>query len=122
MPRVVRFDLGVDQPERAIKFYSGTFDWSIEKLPGVPDYWLITTGEVGEPGIDGGLVKRRHAADGTTCTIEVPSVDEALKKVTLHGGKNLTGKTTIPGVGYYAYCQDTEGNIFSMFESDQQAQ
>ena len=121
MPRVIRFDLGVDQPERAIKFYSGMFGWQIEKLQGVPDYWMISTGEVGQPGIDGGLVKRRHTTDGTTCTIEVSSVDESLKKITLHGGKNLTGKTTLPGVGYCAYCQDTEGNIFVVFELDQQA-
>ena len=121
MPKVIRFDLGVDQPERAIKFYSGIFGWHIEPLQGVPDYWLISTGDIGQPGIDGGLVKRRHTADGTTCTIEVPSVDESLKQVTVYGGKNLTGKTTIPGVGYYAYCQDTEGNIFAIMELDQQA-
>ncbi len=121
MPRVVRFDVAVDQPERAIKFYSGVFEWKFEKPEGLTDYWLVSTGEEGQPGIDGSLVQRRYPTDATTLWINVPSVDDLLKKIAQHGGKSLTGKVAVPGVGYYAYCQDTEGNLFGIFQPDGQA-
>ncbi len=30
-------------------------------------------------------------------------------------------KTTLPGVGYLAYCQDTEGNVFGVMQEDRSA-
>ena len=27
-------------------------------------------------------------------------------------------KTPVPGQGYFAYCKDTEGNVFGIFEND----
>ena len=59
---------------------------------------------------------------GTTYIfVDVPSVDEFLKKVMNAGGKEITKKASIPGVGYSAYCRDTEGNIFGLFQRDPKA-
>jgi predicted enzyme related to lactoylglutathione lyase len=121
MPRVVRFDLGIDQPDRAVKFYSTVFGWKIEQLQAGTEYWLASTGEDGQPGIDGGFVKRRYPTEMITCWIDVPSVDDFLKKITQNGGKAVTGRIPIPGVGYCAYSQDTEGNVFGIFQPDEQA-
>jgi predicted enzyme related to lactoylglutathione lyase len=44
-----------------------------------------------------------------------------MAKVTAAGGKVLGPKTTIPGVGYHAYCQDTEGNVFGILQTDMSA-
>jgi hypothetical protein len=56
---------------------------------------------------------------GTTCnTIDVPSVDKFLKKIVEAGGEVVQKKTAVPGVGYMAYCADTEGNIFGIMEED----
>jgi uncharacterized protein len=30
-------------------------------------------------------------------------------------------KTAIPGVGYLAYCSDTEGNVFGLMQADKNA-
>jgi catechol 2,3-dioxygenase-like lactoylglutathione lyase family enzyme len=62
MPRVVHFEISVDDPERAIRFYSDVFGWKIEKWEGPMDYWLITTGPENEPGIDGALIRRQDPA------------------------------------------------------------
>ena len=44
---------------------------------------------------------------GTTFLfVNVPSVDEFLKKIVKAGGKIVTEKTAIPGVGYSAYVKD----------------
>jgi len=54
--RVVHFELAADDPDRCAQFYAAAFGWKIEKWGGPTDYWLVTTGEPGEPGIDGGIV------------------------------------------------------------------
>jgi predicted enzyme related to lactoylglutathione lyase len=121
MPRVIRFEWGADEPERAVRFYSGVFGWAIERMNGVPDYWLVSTGTAPQPGIDGGLGKRNPVVPINIWTIDVSSVDEYLKRIVEHGGKDLSGKIAIVGVGYHAYCEDTEGNVFSIIELDERA-
>lgn len=122
MPRVVHFEIHADDPERAIKFYQDVFGWEIIKWPGPQDYWLITTGPDDEPGINGGLMKRMDPSASTWNTVEVPSVDEFTAKIVESGGKVVGPKTAIPDVGYQAYCQDTEGNVFGVHEADESAQ
>ena len=121
MLRVTHFEISVDDPERAIKFYADAFGWEVKKWEGPMDYWLITTGPEDQPGIDGGLMKREHPGASTTNTIDVPSVDEFISKITEAGGKIVAPKQSIPGVGYFAYCQDTEGNTFGIMEEDTSA-
>ncbi|NIM47141.1 MAG: VOC family protein [Candidatus Aenigmarchaeota archaeon] len=120
MPRVVHFEIGVDNPERAKQFYEKIFGWKIEKY-GPMDYWLIITGEKGEPGIDGALMKGEESKQNIVNTISVPSIDEFIERVKENGGKILMPKQTIPGIGYHTYCQDTEGNIFGIMEEDKTA-
>jgi predicted enzyme related to lactoylglutathione lyase len=120
MPRVVHFEFNADNPERAASFYTNVFGWKIEKWAGPMDYWIVMTGEQSEPGIDSGI-KKRSEEQNTVNTVDVPSVDEFVKKVTGAGGKVVQPRTAVPGVGYFAYCQDTEGNIFGMMQSDTSA-
>jgi predicted enzyme related to lactoylglutathione lyase len=47
-----------------------------------------------------------------------PDVDESIKKIKSGGGKVLTPKVPIPGVGYMAYFEDTEGNRLGVFHAD----
>jgi predicted enzyme related to lactoylglutathione lyase len=116
MPRVIRFEISADQPERAAEFYSQVFGWKIQKWEGPMDYWLVYTGE--GPGIDGGLAKRDGPAAITINTIDVPSVDEYLARIEESGGKVVMPKVALPGVGWFARCQDTEGNLFVIMHEE----
>jgi len=118
MSRVIHFEISADQPERAVKFYSNVFDWKIVKWDGPMDYWLVTTGEESEPGIDGAIQARQAPEFTTVNTVGVDSIDDITVKVTAGGGKVLEPKMPIPGVGYFALCQDTEGNHFGLMQSD----
>jgi predicted enzyme related to lactoylglutathione lyase len=120
MPRIVHFEINADNPERAASFYKGVFGWKIEKWAGPVDYWLVSTGEESESGING-AIKHRSDSLTTVNTIDVPSVDEFLQKVASAGGKVVQPRMAIPGIGYHAYCQDTEGNIFGVMQSDTSA-
>jgi predicted enzyme related to lactoylglutathione lyase len=121
MPRVIHFELFADEPERAAKFYNDVFGWKSDKW-GEQDYWLISTGEEGTPGINGGMGRREANRMQTTNTIDVPSVDEYVEKITSAGGKVVAPKMPITGVGYLAYCMDTENNLFGIIQNDPNAQ
>ena len=116
MRRVVHFEIGADSPDRAIKFYEEVFGWKIEKWDGPIDYWLVTTGEEGTPGIDGAIKDRTGPQQTVINIIDVPSVEEYIEKTKKAGGEVLMPKTEIPGVGFHAYCKDTEGNIFGIID------
>lgn len=118
MGRVIHFELNADDPERAAKFYREVFKWKIEKWSGPQDYWLISTGEAGEPGIDGGLMRRQEPGATTVNSVEVDSIEATIEAVEKGGGKVVAPKMTIAGVGYLAYLQDTEGNVFGILQPD----
>ena len=120
MPRVIHFDIPADNPARAVDFYKKVFGWKFDKWPGTTDYWLITTGR-GEPGIDGGMLQRPHPSAGTVNTIGVASLDAVLEQVHGSGGKTVVPKMAIPGVGFFAMCQDTEGTTFGIMQFDEKA-
>lgn len=121
MPRVIHFEMTAEEPDRAAKFYQEVFGWNFHKWEGPMDYWLLSTGPDGQPGINGGMTKRQNEA-GTVNTIDVPSVDEYTAKITAGGGTIILPKMAIPGVGYLAYCKDTEGNTFGIMQPDHSAQ
>ena len=118
MPRPTHFDLTAEDPERAMNFYQDVFDWEFTKWEGPMEYWLITTGPDSEPGINGGLAKRAEGGAVTENTIEVNSVDDFAAKIQANGGKVLRPKYAIPGEGWYANCEDSEGNRFGIMEPD----
>ena len=119
--RVVHFELPADDPDRAAKFYADAFGWKVEKWGGPTDYWLVTTGEAPEPGIDGGIGRRQDADDQITNTIDVPDLDAAVAAVEAAGGRITRARGPVPGVGWLAYAVDTEGNPFGMMQADESA-
>ncbi|HEY7573011.1 MAG TPA: VOC family protein [Nitrososphaeraceae archaeon] len=126
MPRVIHFEIVADKPERAMKFYKEVFGWEFNKWNGPQDYWLVKTGEDNQPGINGGLTPKRNQDNANTSsrvtnTIDVPSVDEFSTKITMGGGKVVSPKMAIPGIGYLAICEDTEGILFGIIQSDRNA-
>lgn len=120
MPRVVHFEISADDTLRAVKFYSDVFGWEIQKWDGPQEYWLVKTGENSEPGINGGLFKRKGPV-GHVNTIEVDDLDSFVGRAIANGGKVVVEKMAIPGVGWLVYCQDTEESVFGLMQPDASA-
>jgi predicted enzyme related to lactoylglutathione lyase len=119
--RVVHFELPADDPDRCARFYADVFGWKTEKWGGPTDYWLVTTGEAPEVGIDGGIGRRQGPEDQITNTIDVADLDAAITAVEAAGGTITNPKHPVRGVGWLAYAADTEGNPFGMMQSDPSA-
>jgi uncharacterized protein len=119
LPKVIHFEIPADDPERAVNFYRKVFGWKIDKYGGgTMNYWLVTTGDNQEPGINGAIAEKDESHPSTINTVSVPSFEVAISKIEEAGGKVLMPKMAVPGVGYMTYCRDTEGNIFGIMQTD----
>jgi predicted enzyme related to lactoylglutathione lyase len=115
--RVVHFEVSADDPERVARFFENVFSWKIERWKGPIPYWLVSTGDGKEPGIDGGIENRREPGYSVVNSIDVADIDDTMKKIEKHGGTIVTQKMDIPGVGVMAYFRDTEGNLHSAMQA-----
>ena len=120
--RVIHFEIQADDTKRAKEFYEKVFNWKIESMmtkeTGPMDYWGLTTGPDGVPGINGGMYQRPkdHPIYTYDCTIQVDDIDKAIESVKSNGGKITNEKTELKGVGFFARGVDTEGNTFGLME------
>jgi predicted enzyme related to lactoylglutathione lyase len=112
---IVHFEIPADDIERARKFYQDVFGWDIQPAEG--GYNLITTGQ--EPG--GGMMQRMAPEQGITVYIGVESADDAAKRAQDHGATIIVPKQAVPGMGYFVQLQDTEGNVFAIWEPSEAA-
>ncbi len=117
---LVWFEIPADDIKRAKSFYGALFGWKINAFPGMPDYLHIDTGG-GNDTPDGGLMSRKHPQQSITQYVGVESVAKSAAKVTKLGGKICVPKAAVPQMGYFAVCQDTEGNSFALWERNEKA-
>lgn len=113
--RVVHFEIPCDDPERAAKFYTAAFGWQIQKWDGPQEYWLVDTGE-GEPGINGGIMRRGGPFDRVINTLNVENLDDSIKRIRELGATLVGDKIVIPDIGDLQYAQDPDGNVFGMMQ------
>jgi predicted enzyme related to lactoylglutathione lyase len=117
---LVWFEIPADDTARAKAFYGKLFGWKIVPLPHMADYWHLDTGGP-DASPDGGLMKRMHPAHTITTYISVASITRFMAKVEKLGGSICKPKTAVPGMGYFAICQDTENNTFAIWEMNPKA-
>ncbi len=119
MSRVVHFEISADDPARAVAFYQNVFGWEVSQWGG-QDYWLLTTGPEGTPGINGGIMPRGEGFPSIVNTVDVADLEASIAAVEANGGKVMM-KIPVQGVGHMAYCWDSEGNLFGMMQADSDA-
>jgi predicted enzyme related to lactoylglutathione lyase len=124
MGRVLHFEIHAADPDRAERFYTGVFGWTVQRFGGPVDYRLLTTGPPEETGIDGAILQRQGDAEPAegqpvnayVCTIGVDSIEETEKAVVGAGGQQVVERMEVPNVGLLSYFKDTEGNIFGALQ------
>jgi predicted enzyme related to lactoylglutathione lyase len=123
--KVVHFEIPYDDGDRARKFYGETFGWQLAPIPEM-NYTIVMTGpsdpEQGptESGfINGGMFERSADVPVKTpnIVIDVPSVDDALRKIEEAGGQAVGEKMPVGDMGFAGYFTDTEGNLIGLWET-----
>ncbi len=126
MDKVVHFEIPADDAARAKEFYGSIFEWEMNDadMGGGVVYTTAQTVAVDEkmqpkePGaINGGIMKRSSDTSAPVITIQVDSIDEALKKIEAGGGSTVQPRTEIPNMGAFGYFKDSEGNTMGLWES-----
>ena len=112
--RVIHFEIPMDDPKRATSFYANVFGWEVSRWNAPQEYWHAKTGPESERGINGAFIAR-STIDTVVNTVAVDDLAAALARVTESGGA-IVREMTIPNIGKFAYCRDTEGNLFGMLQ------
>jgi uncharacterized protein len=126
---VVHFEIYGDDPDKLGEFYKGLFGWSIDSVPGMPNYRFVKTVETDERGmptspggINGGLMERpMPEARFWLSYVNVDSVDESAKRAQQLGATVNRPKSAVPRMGWFAILSDPEGNPFGLWQSDPNA-
>ena len=111
---IVHFELNAKDTARAKKFYGSLFGWKFEPsaMPGLDNYLLID--DLKPSGAINGMSPDKP---GPVVYLDTNNIDSSIKKVRELGGK-ADDKQPIPTQGWFSRCVDTEGNTFSLFQSD----
>jgi len=114
--KIVHFEIPAADAQRAKSFWSGVFGWEFgdSAMPEM-EYYMVQTGPE-----QGGAVypSDELAGEGLVVYYDTDDIDATLAKVRENGGR-ADDKQPIPHVGWFARCTDTEGNGFSLFQSDE---
>jgi uncharacterized protein len=116
MSSIVHFELPADDPGRAKTFWSSFQGWKFRDMEGPFEYHMTE-------GIEpvGAIYPAQSGERGPIVYFAVDDMDSALGRVRELGGAVDVEKQPIPSVGWFARCQDTEGNRFSLFQADESA-
>ncbi len=109
---LVHFELPADDTGRATKFWRSLFGWDLQKPDGPFEYHMFQ----GEPG--GAVYPSQAGERGPIVYFATDDIDSTLAKIRDAGG-SADDKQPIPTIGWFARCKDTEGNSFSLFQSDE---
>jgi uncharacterized protein len=110
--KLVHIELPADDTGRARSFWSDLAGWQYQSWDGPVEYHMFQ----GDPG--GAIYPRQEGETGIIVYFESDDIDADIDKIKSLGG-SADAKQPIPGIGWYARAKDTEGNPFSLFQSDE---
>jgi predicted enzyme related to lactoylglutathione lyase len=113
---LVHFEFPADDSGRSTAFWGSLFGWDFAEHQAGSGYHMTQTPQPG-----GAVQDRQEGQSGITVYFDTDDVDATAAKVESLGGSVVMPKTPVPSMGYFAICQDTEGNAFGIWESDESA-
>ena len=113
--RLVHFEMPAEDDVRGLNFYESLFGWTFNSanMPGIT-YHMTEAG--GGPA--GAIYPSESGERGPIVYFDTDEIDATVARIRELGGE-AEDKLPIPGVGWFARCRDTEGNKFSLFQSDE---
>ncbi len=113
---IVHFELPAEDPSRAKHFYESVFNWTFREAGDSPIEYHMT--EELEPVA--AIYPRQAGERGPVVYFDTSDIDAQVARVRELGG-SAQDKAPIAGVGWFARCTDSEGNAFSLYQSDESA-
>jgi hypothetical protein len=121
---VVHFEIGCQNIEKTRRFYGDLFGW--EYAPGAPNMAMIGNlgpyAEKKSDGIGGHLNSLGHPPHNyVTVYVAVDDIEATLAKAAKLGGATIVPTQEVPGMGWFAWMKDVEGNCIGLWKAMSQA-
>jgi predicted enzyme related to lactoylglutathione lyase len=115
--KIVHVEFPAADGQRGQDFWSQLGGWSFNDtgMPGI-DYRMFDGGG----GWGGAVWTSENAGEGPLVYFDSDDIDADIAKVRDLGGK-ADDKQPITTIGWFARCSDTEGNSFSLYQTDPNA-
>jgi uncharacterized protein len=112
---IVHYEISATDVDRAQGFWSGVFGWEFgaSVMPGM-DYRMARSGE------RSGVALQPGEPGNPNVYFDVDDMDAAIARVRELGGQ-ADDKQPVPQMGWFTACRDTEGNAFSLWQTDSNA-
>jgi len=99
--------------EASKRFYGEVFGWKMT-YDAAMDYLMFEPDE----GPGGGFYKVDYVGVGAVIVyVKVPSIDEAMRRIIANGGSEVTPKTSLGEMGWYAVFRDPVGVKIGLWET-----
>jgi uncharacterized protein len=116
MSKIVHFEVPASDTGRAKDFWGSLFDVEFQTYEGPVEYHMFQN----DDQTGGGVYPRQEGEQGLITYFAVDDIDAARGRIQELGGK-AEDKAPVPGMGWFARAEDTEGNSFSLWQSDENA-
>ena len=112
--KIVHIEIPANEPSKNSKFYADLFDWKVEEVPGM-DYFMSDLGD----DMGGGFPKvdENMKIGDVIVYVSTDDIEASLAKAESLGGKTVLPKTEIPGMGWFAWFADPDGNVLALYTS-----
>ena len=123
MDKVTGFDVPAYNVERAAEFYQKLFGWkTTSHEEGHSHIMTVKMDKHWVPkkkgAVNGGLYKKGKKNEKLAAIVTVDSIDKSLARAKKAKGNVVTPKTAAGEWGWWAEIQDTEGNVFELWEDN----
>jgi uncharacterized protein len=116
MSKIVHFEVPASDTSRAKEFWGSLFGLQFQAYEGPVEYHMFQN----DDQTGGAVYPQQEGEQGLITYFSVDDIDAARSKIQELGGK-AEDKAPVPGMGWYARAEDTEGNAFSLWQTDENA-
>ncbi len=109
---IVHVEISANDRVAAANFYNDIFGWEVKQEPEM-NYATFMASET----LGGGFnpVTKENPAGTVTVYIDTDDIEGTLAHINQHGGKTVSPKMEIPGVGWFAMFKDPTGNTLALY-------
>ena len=114
------FEIPVADFDRARSFYSRIFDYEMPEMPAETVRMGILPCDMEKGGIGGAIIAGNDYIPGGSkgCMVYLnggKNLQVVMDRIIPAGGKIIQVKTEIPGMGFYSFFSDSEGNKVGLY-------
>jgi predicted enzyme related to lactoylglutathione lyase len=115
--QMVHLEIPAGDTERARQFWGSLFGWKWQAFEGPMEYHMTQLSET-----TGGAIYAPDPPDkrGTRVYFDVDDINAGRARVAELGGQ-AGDAMSVPSMGWFVLCTDTEGNEFGLWQTDPEA-